>query len=171
MTQPESSIDRIMARIRANPVVALLLVLSSLVIALSSFTDAARNLLALLPQPDSARIEGAWQATVVYDWDNARYDEQFDFKVEAGEVRGTASFLGAKRAIVEGVLEGSKLKFHTRTRQTLNGENERESTHQYRGEFIDEQIHFTMLTVGGYTDHLPIEFTARRRAIEQRKGP
>lgn len=164
MDQPESRIDRAMARIRANPVVSVLLLLSTLIIALSSFTDAARNLLALLPQPAPARIEGAWQARVVYDWDNARHDEQFDFKVEAGEVRGTASFLGVKRAIVEGGVEGSKLKFHTRTRQTLNGENERESTHQYRGELIDEQIHFTMLTVGGYTDHLPIEFIARRRS-------
>src|SRR5215813_11442027 len=63
MKQQRTRSDRIISRINNNPIVASLLVLGTIVIALSTFTNATKNLtktlLALVskPQPEAARLQ------------------------------------------------------------------------------------------------------------------
>ncbi len=59
MKQRDSLFDRIIARIKNNPVVAVLLVAGTIVIALSTFSDATKRLLDLLKgqSPERARLE------------------------------------------------------------------------------------------------------------------
>ena len=116
-------------------------------------------------QDQRPAINGTWEAEVTYDWPNARYVEKFDFRGEGGEVYGTASFLGKKRAIREGRIEKGRLRFITRTRELLGGDsqNPEDVVHSYRGKFLENGIKFVMHTEGGYSEHIPIEFTAKRQ--------
>lgn len=94
MNEPKTRFDRFNLRIKNNPIVASLIILGTIVIALSTFTNAAKNLWDLVitePRPD---INGEWKAEVTYDWQNAKYSETFTFGGDGEEVYGTASFLG-----------------------------------------------------------------------------
>lgn len=109
----------------------------------------------------SVPIAGTWQAEVTYDW-GAKYTERFDFKVEGSEVGGTATYLGRARGILEGKMVGEKLTFVLRTQEVLGNSPSREVQHQYRGVATPDQIRFVLQTTGGYSEHVPVEFTARR---------
>ncbi len=108
-------------------------------------------------------VSGAWQADVTYDWDRARFVERFSFEGEGGALRGSASFLGVPRGIVEGRIEESSVHFATRTSET-GGSGTVEAVHRYVGQVNGDEIRFSMLTEGGASSHVPIEFTARRAA-------
>jgi hypothetical protein len=118
--------------------------------------------------PTVPDISGEWRAEVIYDWDSAKYAEVFHFTVDGDEVLGTASFLTAKQAIWDGKLAGNKLTFVTKTRQTCGDwNNEREQVHHYRGKVSQDEIRFVMQSEGGFTQHVPIEFTARRTSANR----
>jgi hypothetical protein len=53
---------------------------------------------AAAPADAGAALLGSWQAQVRYDWGD-RHGERFEFKRHAGQLPGTASFLGYPRAI------------------------------------------------------------------------
>jgi hypothetical protein len=114
-------------------------------------------------QSGRAGINGNWEADVIYDWPNARYLEKFAFEGDDDELFGTASFLSRSRTILEGSVKKDKIRFITRTQETLGDlEKARETVHRYRGAVSGDEIRFTMQTEGGYTEHTPIEFIARR---------
>lgn len=106
-------------------------------------------------------ISGQWKAEVSYDWPNANYTEVFSFEVDGDEVFGTATFLESERALFDGQLSGDKLRFTTKTRTRL-GEDVQEEIHRYRGKVNGDEIAFVMQTEGGFSEHLPVKFTARR---------
>jgi hypothetical protein len=163
MGKSNTLLDRLNARIKNNPVLAIVIVLGTLVIALSSFTDAARNLLQLIstePRPD---INGEWKSEVTYDWQDARYTETFSFRGEGKTLFGTASFLEINRGILSGIVEHNSIQFATEYREVLDDwNNPRTVTHHYKGRIFEDSIQFVMQTVGGFTEHVPVEFTARR---------
>ncbi|MGQ0593899.1 MAG: serine/threonine-protein kinase [Gammaproteobacteria bacterium] len=107
-----------------------------------------------------ARIDGTWQAVVTYDW-GATHSESFLFRVDGDEVAGSASFLGTKRGVLGGTFGGDRISFDTRTRETL-GDGEKETVHHYRGRISGDEIRFILQTEGGFSDHPPVEFTAKR---------
>ena len=107
-----------------------------------------------------ARIDGPWQAVVTYEW-GATHRENFLFHVDGDEVAGSASFLGTKRGVLGGRLGDDRISFDTKTRETL-GDGEKETVHHYRGRISGDQIRFIMQTEGGFSDHPPVEFTAKR---------
>lgn len=108
-------------------------------------------------------INGAWQADVEYDWPSARYVERFEFSGEKGGLQGSASFLGVRRGVLEGGIDGDGLHFITRTAESSDGgENTRELVHRYRGRWVNGEIQFVMQTEGGSSAHVPIKFVARR---------
>ncbi len=109
----------------------------------------------------SVDIGGTWQGEVTYDWGDT-YTETFVFRLEAGEVIGTASFLQAKRGILDGKMSGDKLTFVTRTQERLGDEPWKEVEHRYRGIVSQDEIRFILQTVGGYSSHVPVEFVAKR---------
>jgi len=126
--------------------------------------DAAKNTSGLVKQDVRPDINGEWQADVTYDWPNARYVEKFDFRDEGDEVYGTASFLGRKRGILEGSISKDGLRFIIRTQEYLGADsnNPRDAVHRYRGKLLGNQIKFILQTEGGYSEHIPIEFIAKK---------
>ncbi|MDZ7592105.1 MAG: toll/interleukin-1 receptor domain-containing protein [Rubrivivax sp.] len=116
------------------------------------------------PSDPSARLLGSWQAEVKYGW-GARHAERYEFKRHAGQLTGTASFLGHPRAIEKLEFDGSNLRFETRTQQTMGNET-RELTHIYSAELRDrppnERLAFRVQTSGAFDSRPPLEFEARR---------
>jgi TIR domain len=111
-------------------------------------------------------VAGRWRARVKYDWGAAR-DESFEFKVGADELYGTATHLGLERPLEQVSLEGRRLVFVTHTQEVLGEEPAREVTHRYVGVVEPEDIRFTLITSGGYSQHEPVDFVARRTGKQQ----
>ena len=169
MDEPKTPVDRIYSRVKKNPVVASLIILGSIVVALSTFTNASRNLLDLFDGDTRPDINGLWTAEVKYDWNNADYVEKFSFQGEDGEVYGTASHLGSDRGILEGEITENKLHFVTITQEILDTSPPKDSTHEYRGRVSGNEIRFVMQTRGGYSEHVPIEFVAKRMPEQEKQ--
>jgi TIR domain len=119
------------------------------------------------PADPSARLVGIWQAEVRYGWGD-QHVERFDFKRHAGQLTGTASFLGYPRAIDKLDFDGRNLHFETHTQQTMGSET-REVTHRYsaelRGQPPEEVLALRMQTSGSFDSGKPLEFEARRQAV------
>lgn len=162
MNEPKKPVDKIYSRIKNNPAVATLIILGTIVIALSTFSDAAKNLLSLIISDTRPDINGEWVAEVTYDWKNAQYTEKFIFLGDGDEVYGTASFLGKKRGILEGRIKKDKLQFITITQETMDSLPGRDSIHEYRGRILGDEMKFIMQSKGGYSEHIPIEFIAKK---------
>jgi hypothetical protein len=117
--------------------------------------------------PDiSARLIGSWVGPVRYSW-GAQHDERFEFKRHAGQITGTADFLGYPRAIEELRMEGPNLHFKTHSQSSMGSET-RELTHAYavelRGQPPDEVLAIRLQSSGGFSSEKPLEFEARRVA-------
>ena len=117
-------------------------------------------------QAASERLLGSWSAAVRYEWGD-RQTERFEFKRHAGELTGTASFLGYPRAIENLRLEGPNLRFETHSDETM-GDSTKTVTHGYaaelRGAPPDEVLAIRMQTTGAHGSRKPLEFEARRAA-------
>lgn len=162
MNESRTRFDRLGLRIRNNPVVASLIVLGTIVIALATFTDAAKTLLGLVIKETRPDINGEWNAEVTYDG-STTHTETFMFDGDGNEVFGTGSFLGTERGILEGRVRKDKLQFITKTREVLGDwNNPKTVVHRYRGKILRDEIRFTMQTEGGFSEHTPIQFTARK---------
>ena len=112
--------------------------------------------------PARPHVNGEWRADVVYDWDNARHAERFVFAGEGEELRGSASFLGVARVLLEGRFDASDLRFVTRTSERPEpGASSRVAEHRYHGRLAGDEIRFVMQTEGGSSTHVPVEFVAR----------
>ncbi|HZM97421.1 MAG TPA: toll/interleukin-1 receptor domain-containing protein [Vicinamibacterales bacterium] len=106
-------------------------------------------------------LTGDWSANVAYDWGD-KYTERFSFKVDGDAVLGTASFLGVRRGIVDGSLQGERVVFQTRTQEVRGDfDNPVSVSHRYRGTITGDTIAFTMQSEGG-SSSVPVEFTATR---------
>ncbi len=112
-------------------------------------------------------INGTWHADVEYDWPNARFRERFVFSGDAGELQGSASFLGVPRGLLNGRVERGGLRFVTRTTEVSGGDST-VTVHRYRGRLDGGVIRFVMQTEGGASAHVPVEFVARRAAAANR---
>jgi TIR domain len=112
--------------------------------------------------PSRPDINGAWRADLSYDWPNAHFAERFDFAGDGAELRGSASFLGVPRGLLEGRVDAGGLSFVTRTRETGGADGATETVHRYRGQRVGDEIRFTMQTEGGASTHVPVDFVARR---------
>jgi hypothetical protein len=65
MNKAKTRVDRLIVLIKNNPIAAFRIVLGTIVIALSTFTDAARNLLGLVIEETRPAINGEWKALVI----------------------------------------------------------------------------------------------------------
>jgi TIR domain len=74
-------------------------------------------------------IAGAWQGDVTYSW-GAQHTERFVFQPEGDELFGTASFLGFKRAIEDGKIDGDRVSFSVRFEE-VSGSMSREVRNYY----------------------------------------
>jgi hypothetical protein len=118
------------------------------------------------PRPPDAgeRLIGVWVAPVRYGWGD-RHEERFEFKRHAGELTGTAGFLGYPRAIQKLRIEGLNVHFQTHSNSSMGNET-RELTHAYaaelRGQPPNEVLAIRLQSSGGFSSEKPLEFEARR---------
>lgn len=130
MSEP-TAVERILRRIKNNPVVALFIVAGVIVIGLSSFTNAARNLIALFPGggPAPADVNGTWVSAELTNpfQKNDVYTLEFDFQVR-GEVllgsmrqRSTRGDYNSVSGILEGTAGPGWVSFHT-TERSIYGD-------------------------------------------------
>jgi hypothetical protein len=115
-------------------------------------------------RPAPTSLAGNWSAEVTYDWGD-KYTERFSFTVDGDAVIGTASFLGVRRGIVDGLVTGDRVEFQTRTEE-LRGDNTFSVVHRYRGTIATDTIAFTMQSEGG-SSSVPVQFNAKRDASPQ----
>jgi hypothetical protein len=113
---------------------------------------------AATPVEEGPAIDGVWSARVTYPW-NASYAEAFDFRVEEGRIRGTASYLGSPRAIEEGTVTGDRVTFLTRAQEIL-GDETRSYENRYDGRIAARGIQFSLQDTRGEG---PIEFMAVKK--------
>ena len=109
-----------------------------------------------------AQVNGEWRADVTYDWDNARFSERFTFAGEAGELHGSASFLGVARGVLEGRVDAAGVSFVTRTSESTGSGGAQCLVHRYRGRLAGDELRFVMQTEGSSSPHVRVEFVARR---------
>jgi len=80
----------------------------------------ATNSQQLGPSSTAADITGSWSAEVTYGWGD-KFVEEFFFQPEGGHLFGAASFLGTKRGIEEGRIEGERISFFIRLQDSSGG--------------------------------------------------
>jgi hypothetical protein len=85
---------------------------------------------------------GSWSGQVSYPWE-AQYNELFLFQPEGTKLFGTASFLGMKRGIEEGKLEGESISFYVRYEE-VSGDERRERKNYYWGKSDGDKIRMRM---------------------------
>ena len=166
MKEPRTKFDKFRSRIKNNPIFASLMVLGMIIIALSTFTDAAKNLLGLIIKETRPNINGEWTAEVIYPWKKASYFETFSFNGKGNEVHGVASYLENKQVILEGkIIEEGRIEFKTKTREyspDWDNNNIKLATHHYSGRILGNEIKFVMETYGGFSSDSPIEIIAKK---------
>jgi TIR domain-containing protein len=108
-------------------------------------------------QPKAAKLEGVWEAQVNYSWGES-FKESFTLKANGNQLTGTASFLGDRRGIQEGKIEGARISFFVPF-QSMSGSNITEHKARYAGTVSDNEIRFIMQDDRGYP---PVEFVARK---------
>jgi hypothetical protein len=90
----------------------------------------------------SAAFTGSWSGEVTYGW-GAKYREAFFFQPEGKVLFGTASFLGTKRGLEAGKVEGENISFFVRYEETA-GSQTRERKNYYWGKLDGDQIHMRL---------------------------
>lgn len=110
--------------------------------------------------PEEPVVVGAWQASATYDR-GLVHDERFEFRLTGRDVTGHASYMGVRRAIEDGRLDGDRLSFHTRSRERV-GNEQYELRHEYLGLVGTDSIRFTMETSGRQGVREAVRFEATR---------
>ena len=108
-----------------------------------------------------AAVNGRWEADVGYGWLATPLRETLVLQGDGAALAGTASFLRVPRGIEQGALEGTTLRFVTRSTEQL-GSSERSVTHRYSGTLDGDILRLTMQTEGAAQPHPPVVVTARR---------
>ena len=93
----------------------------------------------------AAAVSGIWRGEVTYSG-GTTYTERFLFQVEGDKLFGTASFLGFKRGIEDGRIDGDKISFNVRFHEAVEGVST-ERTNRYAGSVSDNQIHLGCKTI------------------------
>ncbi len=115
MNDSQSRFEKLKSRITNNPFIASLMIIGMVIIALSSFTDAAKNLLSLSVSETRPVINGEWVAEIGYPGKKATYSEVFYFDGDSNDLHGAASYLEKKQVILEGKIDQNLIDFKTKT--------------------------------------------------------
>ena len=161
MKEQGTQFDKFKSLIQNNPILASLMVVGMIIIGLSTFTDAAKNLLDLVIKETRPDINGEWTAEISYPWSKISYVEVFSFDGDGDVIYGFASFLGGKQVIFDGKIIKGQIEFRTATTES-EGFTSKLATHQYRGIILENQIKFVLENYGGYSSGSPINFTANK---------
>jgi hypothetical protein len=80
------------------------------------------------------------------------------FEAEGDKLFGTVTFLGFRRGIEDGRIEGDKISFNVRVNEALEGMTTQRTNH-YTGVLSGGQIHFRMQDD---KEGLPIDFIVKK---------
>ena len=125
-----------------------------------------------LPQQGSIplALEGFWEARVTYQSTPMTFprdvpaNEVFEFEIDGPQLHGAASFCGLMRGLFDGKLNGSRLSFLTKGRDSGN----RQVEISYRGTYSGDEIAFVLVVNADTWAPAPIRFVATRGAINQK---
>lgn len=105
------------------------------------------------PSPAAGAIAGTWSGEVKYGWGD-KYNEVFLFQPEGAKLFGTGSFLGVKRGIEEGKIEGESISFIVRFQATA-GDTTREHKNYYWGKLRDKEM---LVRIQDDRGNAPVDF-------------
>ena len=113
--------DKIFVTIKNNPALAVIIALGTIVIALSTFTNAARNLLSLISN-EKANVAGTWKTPELTNQFHKKQKLTFTFEFDAKDTTllGTVTMTplwsdrSYKKGILGGKIEGNNISFYTR---------------------------------------------------------
>ena len=166
MNDSQSRFEILKSKITNNPLVASLMIIGMIIVALSTFTDAAKNLLRLTMSESRPDINGEWIAEITYPGNKATHSEVFYFDGDSKDLYGSASYLEKEQVILEGKINQNLIDFKTKTMEyspDWNSSQRIQATHQYHGRFSEKEITFIMETYGGFSANPPIKFMARKK--------
>ena len=108
----------------------------------------------------AALFTGSWNGEVIYPW-GEKHNEEFFFQPEGDKLFGSASFLGMKRGIEDGKIDGDKLSFFVRFdegsgAQTLQHKN------YYWGQIADSRLSMRLQDSRG---NPPVDFILRKSNV------
>ena len=97
--------------------------------------------------PKTALFKGSWQGEVTYSWGD-KYKEQFFFEPEGNKLFGTASFLGAKRGIEDGRIDGETISFSV-VFEEIYGSTTRMDRNRYQGKLEGDKLRLRIMDEAG----------------------
>ena len=106
-------------------------------------------------------VVGEWTAVVDYGRGAVR-TERLEFRLTGTQLSGSATLHGARRIIEQAEYGDDYVRFVTRSRERVGAE-QRELVHRYEGEVARDVIRFTLVSDGGFREHDPVTFEARRQ--------
>lgn len=151
MNQQRTRSNRIISRIKNNPLVAAIIVVGTVVIALSSFTDAVKNLLSLIPKENVPDVTGKWATQILTN----PFDKKdtfrlfFEFEVKGDTLLGTLRQTSTEHrysvedGILDGKIRGNGISFHKQESSGL-GDQKVQYKDFYYGTVSKDEIHFTV---------------------------
>ncbi len=111
------------------------------------------------PSPAAGTIAGTWSGEVKYGWGD-KHSEVFLFQPEGAKLFGTASFLGVKRGIEDGKIDGESISFIVRF-QEIAGDTTREHKNYYWGKLSGKEI---LVRIQDDRGSPPVDFVLRKSA-------
>jgi hypothetical protein len=171
MSQKKTLFDKFLSRIKNNPVAATILVIGTIVIATSTFTDAAQKILAFFVGEETHNVAGKWQTLVVTNVyvESDRFKLLFEFIQQGDTLSGTLTDMDAEGSkpftqnIADGKIKGNRVSFYTQT-EVDSGKGNQPMKEAYSGILNKNKdaIAFTRLDdlpTGG----VPETFVAKRK--------
>jgi hypothetical protein len=147
MNQQRTRFDRFIFRIKNNPIIAFLIVLGTIVIALSTFTNATKNLLSLITNPAIIDATGKWATQELTNpfYENDKFRLHFDLEVKGdtllGAIRQTS--MTSRYDVKNGILDG-KIKSNIISFYTLEQSDGTTYKNFYYGSVLKDEIEFTL---------------------------
>jgi hypothetical protein len=147
-----TAFDKFLSRIKNNSVVASLLVVGTIVIAVSTFTDATQKILGLISTERTPNIEGKWRTEVLtnpYD-DTERYTLLFQFAQQGETLLGTVTETdvgeqeGFAKTISDGKIKGDVVSFYT-LGEVMSDQKTQHYKETYSGTIRKNEIAFERL--------------------------
>lgn len=151
MNQKRTRFEIIISRIKNNPVLALLIVAGTIVISLSTFTDATKNILGLIPKSEILTINSRWVTDELTNPFNKKDKFKLHFDIERkgeallGTIRmaSTKDWYNITSGILGGTIKGNIISFYTMEQSTLGRETIRYKN-IYHGSVLKDEIKFVL---------------------------
>lgn len=163
----KTRVDNIFGKIKNNPVLSVIIALGVIVIALSTFTNAARNLLSLISN-QKTNLSGTWKTPVLANQfnKNQKFMYTFEFDDKGSTLLGaiTQTTLGDNRSQKQGILggqiEGNNISFYVQETSLL-GQKREQYKNLFYGTVSDGEIEFIQNSDRSW-GFVPRKFTAKK---------